>query len=403
MKLLICSLSAPYDAVPHAGGQTHNYYLKRLIQEKEIETHLLTFSYIQEYPKLDLDKYHISSSIIILDKNLPILKKIHRKFLGGLYNHIIWLGYSGFISGYCKYKLKQELLALKKNGYTPDIIELNWTQILFLYQMVVRIFPYSKYCAVEQDVSLLRFEREYNNAKGFLKLHKKLIYHMIKKKEFALLSKMDIIFTFSGKDKNILDKQNISNVEAIIPFFKKIVCTSTLQNKKSILFFGQMSRPENYLSAIWFIENVFNKYLSDDFVFIVLGAYPNEKLLKYKSEKVIITGYQEDIEPWFEKALCLVAPLHLGAGIKIKILEALSSGIPVLCSDVASEGIDIRDNVEYFRCTSPEDYINKIKLLFANPDIAKNISSNAKRFIDENYDLEKSFSHYLCKLKILIA
>ena len=395
MKFLICSLFAPYDAAPHGGGQTHNYYLKRLVQEKEIETHLLTFSSMQEYPKLDLDKYHISNSVIILDKDLPCLKKIHRKFLVLLYSCIIWLGYSGFIYGYCKYALKRELLALKKNGYAPDIIELNWTQVLFLFPMVRRIFPHAKYCAVEQDVSFLRFEREYNNARGFSKLHQKLLYHMVKKKELALLSKMDIIFTFSGKDKLILDKQNISNVDVIAPFFKKIICTPTLQNKKTILFFGAMARPENYLSAIWFIENVFNKYLSDAFDFVVLGSSPHEKILEYRSEKITITGYQEDIKPWFEKALCLVAPLQLGAGIKIKILEALSSGIPVLCSDIASEGIDIRDNVEYFRCISPENYVNKIQFLYANPDMAASIGGNAKEFIDKNYNLDRSFNHYL--------
>jgi glycosyltransferase involved in cell wall biosynthesis len=216
------------------------------------------------------------------------------------------------------------------------------------FPMIFKIFPKAKYCAVEQDVTFLRLEREYKTESSFLRYHiMKFRYRYIKKKEISVLSKFDVVFTFNQKDKNLLE--NLNNVEVVSPYFQKILFSENNDRKNIILFYGNMSRTENYLASIWFIENVFPYLFGMDLKFVILGANPNQILYKYQTHNILITGYQKDISVWFQKALCLVAPLELGAGIKIKVLEALSAGVPVLCSDIASEGIDINDTIEYFR------------------------------------------------------
>lgn len=74
-----------------------------------------------------------------------------------------------------------------------------------------------------------------------------------------------------------------------------------------------MSRPENYLSALWFINNVMPLLNDLNIRFIVLGSKPSDELKNIKSDKVIITGFVDNIEPYFESAMCLVAPLVLGS------------------------------------------------------------------------------------------
>jgi glycosyltransferase involved in cell wall biosynthesis len=297
--------------------------------------------------------------------------------------------------------LYKELIKLKKNKYSPDIIELNWTQMILYFPTILKIFPNSKYCAVEQDVTFLRFEREYKFQINFFdRLLMKFRYEYLKKHEISILSNFNIIFTFNRKDKDLL--KGLNNVEVITPYFDTISFSRNNNKKNIILFYGAMARSENYLAAIWFIENVFY-HLSDlNLKFVILGSNPNQVLYKYQNSRIIITGYQKNIFPWFKDALCLVAPLELGAGIKIKIIEALSAGLPVLCSDVASEGIDIRDSVEYFRCISNADYITKIKLLYNNSNIGLTIGNNAKSFIDKTYNLNQSAVFYANKLRALI-
>jgi glycosyltransferase involved in cell wall biosynthesis len=400
--MLICSRYAPYDTVAHAGGKTHNFYLKQLKMNHEFNIHLITFANQNDLEKLDLDKYNISHTVVPeRSKCSSLYGKIIKRIVNKTYRFFSITGQCGLTAPYIKYMLYRELMRLKRDNYSPDIIELNWTEMALYFPIISKIFPDAKYCAVEQDVTFLRFEREYKNTTNFFRRRlMKFRYEYIKKKEKALLSKFDMAFTFSQKDKDILN--GLNNVELITPYFQKISFPLDNSLKKIILFYGAMHRHENYLSAIWFIENVF-PHLSDlDLTFVILGSNPHQDLYKYQNHNILITGYQENILVWFQKALCLVAPLKLGAGIKIKIVEGLSAGVPILCSDVASEGIDINDTVEYFRCISAADYVEKIRLLYNDPRIGFMIGNNAKSFIDKTFNLDQSVVFFTNKLKTLV-
>jgi glycosyltransferase involved in cell wall biosynthesis len=394
MKLLICSNFVPYDTVAHAGGQNHNYYLKKLINEKKFEIHLISFASSKESEKIDLNQYSsLQSSIIFLYGKANIFTRLFRKIIYTAYRFFTLSGLYDLVDGYGKYRLKKELLRLKNNGYTPDIVELNWTQIIYLVTMIQKIFPQAKYYAVEQDVTFLRFEREFHLKKNILKRQiVKFKYTYFKKKELTVLKKFDAVFTFTNKDKNLLE--NINNTHVLTPYFHNFSFPIKREKNNTILFYGAMSRPENYLAAIWFIEHVFLKLKNNEFIFTVLGSDPHPKLLAYQNSRIIITGYQKDISQWLENSLCLVAPLQLGAGIKIKMLEALSAGMVILASNVAAEGIEITDNVHYFRCNNAEEYKEKIGLIQDNPALQYSIGKSARNFIQNNYNLEKSFSFY---------
>lgn len=123
--------------------------------------------------------------------------------------------------------------------------------------------------------------------------------------------------------------------------------------ERSVLFFGAMARPENYLSAIWYIENVMPRIQDLKLKFVVLGSNPAEVFEKYINDEVIVTGFVEDVTPYFEKSLCLVAPLVLGAGIKVKILEAMSAGIPILTNAIGIEGISATTQKNMFIVKMP--------------------------------------------------
>lgn len=83
-----------------------------------------------------------------------------------------------------------------------------------------------------------------------------------------------------------------------------------------------MSRHENYLSALLFIDKVMPLLSELDIRFIILGSNPPQDPNERQNERIIVTGFVDSIVPYFEKCMCMVAPLILGAGIKVKIIEA---------------------------------------------------------------------------------
>lgn len=169
------------------------------------------------------------------------------------------------------------------------------------------------------------------------------------------------------------------------------------------MFFGAMFRPENYESCIWFIENVFNKILEVDksFKFFIVGGNPNKKLYKYSNENIIITGFVDDVREYFNKSLCMVVPLLSGAGIKIKVLEGMSAGLPILTNEIGIEGIPASNN-DFIYCNNPDEYFEGIFSLKNDINKAKNIGDSAKEFIKENFNLDKSYKKYKENLLELI-
>lgn len=389
----------PYDTVPHAGGKVHNFYLKYL-SEKKVPVYLISICRPNERRKLDLDAYGIKNNLVYFSNRFD--KKILRGLEGVNAKYNIFHPYAGKLYRCVANPLKSKLQELKKEQYNPQIIILQWTEAVLLLPYVKKIFPESKIIVIEEDVSYLYYYRAWQKSNNLLlKWINKEKYKRLKTKELDALNGTDTIILNNNKDKQLVLKENV-NEEKIFTwcsYFQDMTKLSRKPEKKNIIFYGAMNRPENYLSAIWFIENVMPKIKDLDVKFTIIGAHPPKDLLKYANEKIEILGFVESIEPYFSEGMCLVAPLVMGAGIKIKVLEALSAGIPVLTNTIGIEGVGATDGLEYLHCETPEDYANGIREIFEDKIDTNAIAENAKRFISDNFNIEKSAEQFLKLIK----
>ena len=79
-----------------------------------------------------------------------------------------------------------------------------------------------------------------------------------------------------------------------------------------------------------------------------------------------------------------------GAGIKIKVLEAMSAGIPVLTNEIGIEGIPAVDGHDYLHCESNEDFVHGIQALMGNMALAYKIGNNSRQLCEKEFNYEKS-------------
>ncbi len=404
MRVLVVSWRMPWDEASSAGRKTHNYYLKRLVAEYGKDVYLISFAEVDDLPHCDLDKYGVSRKIIPV--KMDFASKVIRNLMSISAKYNYDDKYGGIIQKWYLYKVMGVATELKKSGLIPDVIVLEWTQMLFAYDGLRKIFPDAKFVSSEHDVSYLSYKRKLDYASnGKRKERAQKQYQNLRVNELAVLSKMDLIFTHNLKDKELLVNDGIkqSLVDWIVPYF--MPCKEhykIFEEKRNIVFFGAMARPENYLSAIWFIENVLYKLKDEKVKFYIIGGQPAKDLEKYKSERVIMTGYVDNVYDYFQKACCLVAPLVLGGGIKIKVLEGLSFGIPVITNTIGIEGIPALNKKDYFLCETPDDYINTINgILDGNFDLGW-ISNNAINLVTSTFDIERSFNNYLSRIEKLL-
>lgn len=399
-SILWISLCAPYDSVAHGGGKTHNYYLKKVFNSGKFNIDLITFCDLEEYDKAekDLSYYGINHEIIpwvhdisisTIKRKIQLLDMLHNPFnkFGGATNEYYWD------------KIKE---TIKRNKYVPDIIILQWTEIVLFADRIKKLFPDAKIVAIEEDVKFLANERQIKISDNkIIKSFNLLKYKTLYNKEINELKLVDYIITYSKKDENLLTEGGISNIMVVSPFFENYTICIRTEKPDDIIFYGAMSRKDNYESAIWFINNVLFKVSDKEIKFIVVGSKPVEKLKKYSSERVIITGFVDSVAPFFENGLVLVAPLISGAGIKIKILEALSAGIPVVTNNIGIEGINAKAGRDYIHCENADEYIKIINDIKSKKIDLTSYSQNSRNFIRTNYNLENDADRIIKALERL--
>lgn len=394
-KIVWISPHLPYSKVKHAGGKTQYYYLNRLIELNKYNVRLISFYWPKELQEFDLDGSIQSNLICYFDSGV---KKILRNLLDLSYMYNPFNRYGNSTSLFLKINILHCLKRYKKEGYIPNLIILQWTQVVLFARDIKRIFPDSKIIAIEEDVLFLSYKRRIQFDKNWMfRFLSRIRYKNVLKAEKNALRISDYIIVNNQKDEKLLNdvgvKKNIKLWSAYYENFQDVERDKIPNN--DIVFYGAMNRPENYNTALWIINKVKPLVKNKDIRFVMLGGNPPQQLIDLASENVIITGFVENIAPYFEHSLCIIAPLILGAGVKVKILEALSAGIPVLTNDIGIEGIPAENGVDYYHCTTPEEYANKIKYLYNNKDKCSLLSENGRKVIKDNFNYEKTFWDFI--------
>jgi glycosyltransferase involved in cell wall biosynthesis len=391
-SMLIISRYCGFDNAQYAGSQIHNYYLKRL--HRDFTVKLVTVADPSDAAHLDFGRYGIDTDVIFVDE------RPRRALFFLLFNWKNVFNYFGktigLVNGYVHWRVLKRIHALRKRGYCPDCVLLEWTQIVLMAGTIKRLFPNAAIIAVEHDVCFQKFQRLSDAARGMSALKERLRFKSAKNAEISSLLRADLVVAFNGKDKDLLAGQGLprESLHVNAPYFHDYTDVCYDHTSASILFFGAMDRPENYLSIIWFIERVYAPHLAEAYSLCVLGARPHPCLEKYRSKKITIAGFVPDIRPYLGRSVCKVAPLVLGAGIKVKVIEAMSAGLPVLANAIAIEGILAVDKVHYLHAEQPEEFLAHFDAIRAGRIDLRAISRNAKSLVAESFNLDKSYSAY---------
>ena len=230
-----------------------------------------------------------------------------------------------------------------------DLIICDHSQT-FLYGLY---FPDVPKILISHDIEFQRFGRKYG----------KLADWLCARTEKKLLSQKNAtIGTFSEKDCALIRDRFGLDVFQIDNYMDDAVVRAEPGDDPGtdFVFFANWARPDNSEGLLWFIEHVL-PLLSGKAVFAVIGGGA-PPILKEAMEKAGIryTGFVDDPYPEIAQSRAVLAPLFQGAGIKVKVLESLACGTPVIGTDIAFEGIPQVFQKAMFPCSSAEDFAKTI-------------------------------------------
>jgi glycosyltransferase involved in cell wall biosynthesis len=100
---------------------------------------------------------------------------------------------------------------------------------------------------------------------------------------------------------------------------------------------------------------------------------------------VEFTGYVSDIRPILGSATVLATPLRFGGGTRLKVLEAMALGTPVVSTPMGAEGLDVRDGVDILMRETPREMADQICRVLADSDLRAGLSRSAKSLVRSRY------------------
>lgn len=161
--------------------------------------------------------------------------------------------------------------------------------------------------------------------------------------EKRLINQDDAIFCFSEKDKKLIDIL-YRKESCIVPFYiDNNILNIKLEElfvESYFVFYGAWNRIENAEGLIWFMKNVL-PLCSTTIHFKIIGGGLSDNLISLieKKSNIEYLGFLDNPYKVIAKSQALIAPLFNGAGVKMKVIEALALGTPVIGTSVAFEGI----------------------------------------------------------------
>lgn len=247
------------------------------------------------------------------------------------------------------------------------------------------------------------------NSKKFLS---KLIWTLLcvreKFYESNIYKRFDACIVVTERDKRLLER-HLKNVRIeVIPngvdieYFKP----KGINNEPlSIVFIGSMSQRPNIDAVLRFYKEIFpiiSKQEPNSKLYIV-GSNPGKEILELTSDdRVIVTGFVEDVRPFLERASVVIAPMFYGVGIKNKILEAMAMGKPIVTTSNGIAGIEVMPNKEILIADNPEEYARKVLTMLQNSIQREDIGKNARKLVEENYSWSKIAARYKFLIREII-
>ena len=161
-------------------------------------------------------------------------------------------------------------------------------------------------------------------------------------------------------------------------------------SEEAILFVGTLTWEANVDGLLWFLEEAWNalKQRHPALKFYIVGKNPDPRIIqvvKTLASDIELTGFVEDLEPYFRKSRVFVSPLRFGSGIKVKVMNALYRGIPTSTTSVGSEGIALKHREHIMINDDMKGMIDSIDELLKDRQVWQKLAAASRQLARDKY------------------
>ncbi len=166
----------------------------------------------------------------------------------------------------------------------------------------------------------------------------------------------------------------------------------------SLVFTGKMDFRPNVDAVVWFMDQVWPRVRQavPEAQFFIVGRSPHRRLFsRGDTPGVFITGEVPDVRPYLHHAQVYVAPLRVGGGTRLKLLEAMAMRRAIVSTTVGAEGYPVQAGEHLLLADTPEAFADAVVTLLQDEDLRRRLGDAAREFVTRHYDWDAVFPRFL--------
>lgn len=211
-----------------------------------------------------------------------------------------------------------------------------------------------------------------------------------RREERACWRRADACLLTSGREREILrgllpDKPAVTIPNGVdIEFYRP---SAAPVEPDSLVFTGLMSYRPNVDGAVYFVEDVLPRIhrVRPGVTLTVVGAGAGPEVLSLAGPRVVVTGAVPDTREYFARAAVAVVPLRMGSGTRLKVLEGLAMGKPLVSTSIGCEGIHVKDGEHLLIADDPQALADATLRALADPSLAAALARQGRALVEREY------------------
>jgi glycosyltransferase involved in cell wall biosynthesis len=170
-----------------------------------------------------------------------------------------------------------------------------------------------------------------------------------------------------------------------------------------LIFSGSFRYQPNYYAMQWFVSQVFPLILEKipEVQLVITGDHANLPLSQTKN--ISLAGYVDDIKSLIASCNVSIVPLWSGGGTRLKILEAMALGTPVVATSKGAEGLLAENGEHILIADQPEIFARTVIKILTDKKLREFLASNALQLVKAKYDWRAMMPKFLGFLERAIA
>lgn len=288
-------------------------------------------------------------------------------------------------------EFRQKLIEILSTA-SFDVIQLE-TLFLCPYISAIRKHTNAPVVLRAHNIEHLIWARLASEEKNPIKkLYLKHLAHTLRRYEITVIDKLDGVATITAKDAGWFASLNKEIPVEVVTFGMDIPDREEISSGtdySSLFHIGSMNWMPNEEGLRWFLKEVWPG-INTAFPSVTLtlaGRHMPGWLKGSKFPNVNVIGEVENAAQFIRQHGVLLVPLLSGSGVRIKILEAMLAGKPVISTTIGAEGINYTHGENILIANTPREWADCVGLIAGNHQLARRIGANAAALVRQHHDI----------------